>query len=371
MVDNFNSQNNCDVYFISVGTPLDKANKPDLKYLGNAANYLGEVLKYGDLVILRSTVPMGTTRNFVIPILEKISGLKAGEDFFVAFAPERTIEGKALEELRRLPQIIGGVNHKSVDLASSVFNFMTSTIVVVDTLEEAEMVKLINNTYRDVTFGFANEVSLVAQRWGIDAKKVIEAANFGYARSNVPLPSPGVGGYCLEKDPFIFIESARQKGYDPLFFGHGRKVSDMMMDFIAESTVSFLKKHTVSTKNPKILILGLAFKGHPVTSDTRGSTAIQIVKRLQERNYKNIHGYDPAVSRSDIVAHGVEYARDLQVGFRDADAVLVLTNHPDFASINIRKHLAGDKKVVLFFDAWGLFNKDEVLKIKGVHYKRL
>ena len=207
LVKNFSGVNNCDVYFVAVGTPLDKNNKPDLKYLKNAAEKLGKVLKRDDAIILRSTVPVGTTRNFIVPILEKESGLKAGEEFFVAFAPERTIEGKALEELRNLPQVIGGLNQSSADLAANIFRHLTHSTVLVDSLEEAEIVKLINNSYRDVTFSFANEVSLICHRFGIDTHRVIEAANRGYERSNVPLPSPGVGGACLEKDPFIFIES--------------------------------------------------------------------------------------------------------------------------------------------------------------------
>ena len=371
VVSNFRGANNCDIYFISVGTPLNRENKPDLKYLGSAAEQLGKVLKYGDTVILRSTVPVGTTRDFVAPILEKSSGLKAGEGFFIAFAPERTIEGKALEELRHLPQVIGGFNHRSAELASSVFSFMTNATVLVDSLEEAEMVKLVNNTYRDVTFAFANEVALIAERWGIEAKKVIQAANYGYARSNVPHPSPGVGGYCLEKDPFIFIESAKAKGYDPLLFGHARTISASMLDFIANHTISFIKNNKPTNKNPKILTLGLAFKGRPVTSDIRGSTAVHLVKKLQKENYKNIYGFDPAVSKNDFYLHNVKYVRDLKAGFANADVVLVMTNHPSFEEVNIRQYLASAARPVLLFDTWGIFNKEEVMKIKGVHYKRL
>lgn len=373
IVNNFNKENNCEVYFVAVGTPLGKNNKPDLKYLGDASKNLGKILKRGDSVILRSTVPMGTTRNFVIPILEKNSNLKAGEDFFVAFAPERTVEGKALEELRRLPQVIGGINHRSVDQAANIFGFMTKATVLVDTLEEAEMVKLINNTYRDVTFGFANEVSLIASKWGMDAKRVIEAANYGYERSSVPMPSPGVGGYCLEKDPYIFIESAMSKGYDPLLMRHARKVSDMMVDHVANNIIEFVKEHSKNPPSggPKILTLGVAFKGKPVTSDVRGSTAIKIIKKLQQENYKNIFAYDPAVTKDNMLVQNIKHVKDLKAGFANADVVFVGTNHPDFEDLNIRSFLSLSQRPVLLFDSWGLFNKEEVSKIKGVHYKRL
>lgn len=371
VVGDFRRENNCDVYFISVGTPLDKNKKPELGYLGLAAKNLGAILKKGDAVILRSTVPVGTTRNFVLPVLEKISGLKAGDDFFLAFAPERTVEGRALEELKKLPQVIGGINHRSAEVTADFFSFMTNSTLLTDSLEEAEMVKLINNTYRDVTFGFSNEVSLIAQRWGIDAKRVIEAANYGYERSNVPSPSPGVGGYCLEKDPFIFIASAKQKGYNPMLFHHARAISHKMLDFLADSVKTFLKDHKKENKKAKILVLGVAFKGRPATSDTRGSTSIALLKRLQKEKYKNIHGFDPAVPRADFLPHGIKYVRDLKKGFSGADVVLALTNHIDFESVDARKYLALSAKPTLFYDTWGLFNKNEVAKIKGVHYKSL
>ncbi len=371
MVDDFEGENNADVYFIAVGTPLDADHKPGLHYLEGAATTIGKILKHGDTVILRSTVPLGTTRNSVIPILEKESGMKAGDDFLIAFAPERTIEGKALEELRRLPQVIGGINRISCDLVASIFNFMSNSTILVDSLEAAEMVKLVNNTYRDVSFAFANEVALISHAWGIDTKQVIEAANYGYERSRVPMPSPGVGGYCLEKDPFIFIDSAKKKGYEPLLARDARLVSDAMIDVVAHTVTSFLKKEKVRVKNPKIALLGFAFKGRPVTSDVRGSTTVILTKKLQHAGYTNIYGYDGAARKEDIVCYGVKYAQKIEQGFKDADAVVVMNNHPDFETLDIRGLLAKAKNPVLFFDTWSLYDADEVKKVKGVTYHRL
>ncbi|MDP3779285.1 MAG: nucleotide sugar dehydrogenase [bacterium] len=371
MVDDFEGENNADVYFIAVGTPLDANNKPGLHYLEGAAATIGKILKHGDAVILRSTVPLGSTRNSVIPILEKESGMKAGDDFLVAFAPERTIEGKALEELRRLPQVIGGINRASCDLVASIFNFMSNSTIVVDSLEAAEMVKLVNNTYRDVSFAFANEVALISQQWGIDTKQVIEAANYGYERSRVPMPSPGVGGYCLEKDPFIFIDSAKKKGYEPLLPSSARRVSDMMIDYVADGITSFLKTEKKGAKKSKIALLGFAFKGKPITSDVRGSTTVILTKKLQQAGYKNIHGYDAAARKEDIVMHDVTHVPTLQKAFASADVVVVMNNHPEFETLDIRGFLAKTKKPVLFFDTWSLYDADEVKKVKGVMYRRL
>lgn len=371
LVNDFKHENNADVYFIAVGTPLDIHYKPRLHYLESAAIGIGSVLKRGDTVILRSTVPLGTTRNCVIPILEKQSGMKAGEDFLVAFAPERTIEGKALEELRKLPQVIGGINHASCDVVASIFNFMSNSTILVDSLEAAEMVKLVNNTYRDVTFAFANEVALISRQWGIDTKQVIDAANYGYERGRVPQPSPGVGGYCLEKDPFIFIESAKLKGYEPLLAKHARMVSDTMVDFVANDIISFLKKEKENVKNPKIALLGFAFKGRPITSDVRGSTTVMLTKKLQQAGYTNIHGYDGAARREDIAAHKVKHASNVEQGFKDADVVAVMNNHPDFETLDIRGLLTKAKNPILFLDTWSLYDADEVKKVKGVHYRRI
>ncbi len=371
IVNDFKGSNNADIYFIAVGTPLDKEQKPGLHYLESASEHIARMLKYGDAVVLRSTVPLGTTREVVLPILEKGSGLKAGQDFLLAFAPERTIEGKALEELRHLPQVIGGINRASCDLIASIFNIMSSSTILVDSLEAAEMVKLINNTYRDVTFGFANEVSLVAQQWGVDTKQVIDAANYGYERSRVPMPSPGVGGYCLEKDPFIFIHSAKKKGYHPMLAKDARQVSDAMITFVYSTIISFLKEHKKGAKNPKIAFLGYAFKGKPVTSDVRGSTTVILTKKLQQAGYKNIHGYDAAARQEDITIHGVYHAATPEKAFAGADVVAIMNNHPDFETLDIRGLLAKAKTPALFFDTWSLYDRDEVKKVRGVTYRRL
>ncbi len=371
IVNDFKNGNNCDVYFIAVGTPLNKkTKKPDLSYIKSAAENIGSILKSNDAVILRSTVPIGATREVVIPILEKKSGLKAGDDFLVAFAPERTIEGKALEELKKLPQVIGGLNWASADLVASIFNHLTHSVVVVESLEEAEMVKLVNNVYRDVTFAFANELALVCHKFGINTHRVIEAANKGYDRGQVPLPSPGVGGVCLEKDPFLFIASAKKVKYVPKLASNARAISEAMVDFVAEEINSFIKTKKIKNNN-KVLILGAAFKGRPATSDIRGSTTIGLIARLNKFGLKNIHIHDPMVKGDEVSRLGVKYTEDLRVAFTNVDAVVVMNNNPIFEDLNLRQLLALANNTVLLFDTWGLYKEDEIKKIKGVKYKKL
>ena len=361
----FKGKDNCDVYFVAVGTPLSPNKKPDLKQLESASQIVGSVLKMGDIVILRSTVPVGTTRQVVIPILEKESKLKSDEDFFVAFAPERTVEGKALEELKTLPQVIGGLNWASADLAASIFNHLTHSMVLVDSLEEAEMVKLVNNTYRDVVFSFANELSLVCNKLGINTRRVIEAANRGYNRSQVPMPSPGVGGICLEKDPHLFIESAKSKNYRPLLARDSREISVRMVDFIAKEIIDFIK----DKNKPKVFIIGLAFKGQPVTSDVRGSAALNLIGKLKDKAV--VYGYDPAVNSSDLKDSGLKLVNSPAEGFRKADAVVVMNNNPDFEKLDIKRLLKNSNEKIFFFDTWAVFEQNDLGKLDGVVYKHL
>jgi UDP-N-acetyl-D-mannosaminuronic acid dehydrogenase len=197
---------------------------------------------------------------------------------------------------------------------------------------------------------------------------VIEAANRGYERSNVPLPSPGVGGACLEKDPFILLNSVQNQGAS--LVRHARAVSETMINFVADNTIAFLKENLPMTKKPKVLVLGFAFKGRPVTSDMRGSTTLPLVKKIQQHT-KNIHGYDPVVKRSEITALNVKHVKDLKKGFEGADAVIVMNNHPEFEDLKIRPLLALANKPCLLFDTWGLYEKAEVEKVRGARYRRL
>src|SRR3989344_609999 len=370
-VKTFSDSARADVYIIAVGTPVSKSGVPDLSQLKSAVSLVGQALKRNDLVILRSTVPIGTTRSVVIPILEKGSGLSAGADFLVSFAPERTIEGKALSELRSLPQVVGGLNRASVELTSNIFTFLTASIVPVDSLEEAEMVKLVNNTYRDVTFGFANELYLIARAWGLDAKRIIESANYGYERSRVPLPSPGVGGYCLTKDPIIFSKSAKARGYEPKLFSVARSVSEQVVSAMSEDVFGFLKRHKISSRKARGLFLGFAFKGRPAVSDTRGATTNELIALLRKSGISHIAGFDPNVSSEAIRQAGASPVKGVSFYLKNVDVIIVMTNSEAFEKIDMVKILAPRRSPTLLFDPWGIYDRDAIAKLSQVEYKRL
>ncbi|MHA1713887.1 MAG: nucleotide sugar dehydrogenase [Candidatus Ranarchaeia archaeon] len=357
-----------DVYIVCVETPVDDRKKPVLDYLEKAATSVGRVLKKDDLVILRSTVPVGSCRRFVIPILERESGLVAGEEFYLAFAPERTIEGRALEELRKLPQIIGGLNKTSTELAAKLFRELAPAIVTVESLEAAEMAKLINNTFRDLTFAYANEIAVMCDRLGLDAARLIEAANEGYPRGNVPMPSPGVGGACLTKDPYILIDASRKVGYEPKLVREARKINEQMPLLVAEKILRFCNSKGKKLSAVKIFIIGFAFKGKPETADMRFSPTLDLLEALRKAGIRRIYGYDPVVPSREIKKLRV-MACSLKQGFKNADCAVIMNDHESYAHIAILPLLNSMKRPGLFFDGWHIFSKEMVAQVTNVSYE--
>lgn len=357
-----------DVYIICVDTPVDEFHIPKMENLKNACESIGKIVKRDDLVILRSTVPIGTSRTVVLPILEERSGLRCGTDFFLAFAPERTLAGKALEELRTLPQIVGGFNEISADMASNIFKRLTPTIVTAGSLEAAEMIKLMDNSYRDLIFAFSNELALVCDKFNLDTVKLIRAANEGYVRNRIPLPSPGVGGSCLTKDPYILIHNARQKGYTLKLTRSAREINEFMPLFIAEKIFNFLDVHNIAHSRAKMFIMGFAFKGSEETSDIRKSPAIELLAHLRSMHPDSpIYGYDAVVQPEVIRDLGV-LPCDIDTGFEDADVVVIMNNHKSFSDMDIYAHLEKMHKPGLFFDGWHTFPKEIISNVEGIFY---
>ena len=370
IVKNHFSEHESDIYIICVGTPVDDKGGVNDEYLKTAIQEAARVLKPHDLIILRSTVPIGTCRNTVIPLLEKESGLSAEKDFFVAFAPERTVEGKALEELRTLPQVIGGLNKQSLDECSQLFQMFVSTIVPVDSLEEAEAVKLLNNTFRDVSFAFANEVSRVCDGFGLNAKEVIRAANEGYTRNPIPMPSPGVGGACLVKDPYLYAASATTGGYDAMLPKVARDINESMIEFVCNKVDAFVNEHQIDPATAKLFLAGMAFKGTPETSDIRHSTSVDILDHLK-KSYQNITIYDPVTHDEELMTLGVAVCADPAEGCTDADCVLMLNNHPSFRDWDIYSLGQSMHTPGFLFDPWGSFSKEQTNEIEGMTYAGL
>ncbi|MBU1026509.1 MAG: nucleotide sugar dehydrogenase, partial [Candidatus Margulisbacteria bacterium] len=337
----------------------------------NVSQEIGRRLKKGDTVILRSTVPVGTCRNIVKPILEKESGFKVGNEIHLAFAPERTVEGKAIYELHNLPQIVGGIDKCCTDKAAMLFQEITPTILRTRTVETAEMVKLVNNSFRDLIFGFSNELCMICEDWGIDSVEVIKAANHEYPRDPVPLPSPGVGGVCLNKDAHIFDYIAKQKNKQASISLAARKVNKGFPAYLAKRVDKFIKdkKSGPSKDKIKIFVMGFAFKGEPETSDMRYSTTLDFVSPLLAAGYE-LHGYDPVVPKDEIEEVGVKFCA-LEEGFKNADVVAIMNNHRSYKDLDIFNLLNLARKPVLFLDSWHFFEPAEFKRQDGVIYSNL
>jgi UDP-N-acetyl-D-mannosaminuronic acid dehydrogenase len=359
-----------DVFIISVGTPVIDAGNgkklPTLEFLEDACKKIGTKLKTGNLIVLRSTVPIGTCRNFVSKKLEEASGLTCGIDFHLAFAPERTAEGKALKELRSLPQIIGGYNTDSLEATVAIFKEVTPTIVRVESMEAAEMAKLMNNTYRDYIFAYANNMARIASDFNINIHEVISAANRGYPRDPIPLPSPGVGGPCLTKDAHIFASNTDAASLDPAFIIQSRKANELMHSHVATRVIEALKNAGKNISECRILLCGIAFKGNPETGDIRNSSALEIYNILKNTNCQ-IFGFDPVASYSDIEKEGI-IPLNIENAFINADAVLFLNNHKHFEKLDLTQLVGQMAEKPVIFDGWNLFRKDEILAIRPCAY---
>lgn len=363
-----------DIYIVSVGTPVDAQHQPVMTYVEEACRSIGRVLKRGDTVMLRSTVPVGTTRHICLPILEQESGLQGGQDFSLVFAPERTIAGKALKELRTLPQIVGALDPQGAEIAAALYREITPAIILLDSLEEAEMVKLVNNTFRDTIFSFANEIALVCERYNLDANKIIHAANEGYPRDPIPLPSPGVGGVCLKKDPYLLQATAQARGFDPQIIGRSRAVNEYMPRHVVEKFLRFCRHTGKEARQARVLVVGFAFKGWPETSDMRDSATLELVRLLQQDEATagvQILGYDPVVTPQALDQIAGVASCTLVEGFKGADCVFVMNNHPSYENWNLQELLEKMHKPALFLDGWSMFRLDEFTRIEGVHYSSL
>ena len=274
----------------------------------------------------------------VIPFLKELNG---SDEVFVAMCPERTIEGKAIEELRHLPQIVSGNNQRAIDRAKEIFSRITDKIIVADSLEEAELIKLYNNTYRDMNFAIGNAFCLAAQTFGIDGTRVIKHANEGYSRSRIALPG-FVAGPCLEKDSYILTDNMIDCNEKNFILG-ARHINESLENAV----VDWVQKNIGAPSNENVLTLsGMAFKGRPATSDLRGSSSVNIARKLHALGYKlQLHDFaaDPVELKNLNVGDVFD---DLNEACRRSKVLLILNNHEKYSELRL---LRAD---MLILDAW-------------------
>ncbi|MGQ0510701.1 MAG: nucleotide sugar dehydrogenase [Betaproteobacteria bacterium] len=353
------------VFIVTVGTPLGTDGRARLDMVQSVSREVAARLKPGDLVIMRSTVKLGTTRKVVLPILDA-----AGVDYQLAFCPERTLEGRALVELRQLPQIVGGATPEATVRASQIFQFLTPTVVRVSDIETAEMIKLVDNAQRDVAFAYANEVARACDAVGVSAAEVIRAGKLGYPRTNLPMPGP-VGGPCLEKDPHIFAEGLRELGLEPVITMAARRTNEGQPEEVVEHIATTLAA-AGAPEAPVIALMGIAFKGQPATDDLRGTMARPVFEALKRRYPRATYrGYDAVVAQDEQRAFGLAPCATIAQALEGAHLALILNNHPVFGAMPVAELAAAMARPALIYDFWNCFTAGDLHLPAGVGYMAL
>jgi UDP-N-acetyl-D-glucosamine dehydrogenase len=312
----------CDAVILCVPTPLSDSREPDLTYLVESGEALAQVLRSGQLVVLESTTYPGTTRDRLLPILEK-SGLTAGSDFHLAFSPERIDPGRTDFTVKTTPKLVGGVTEASTERARELYAEICDTVIVLSSPETAELAKLLENIFRSVNIALVNELAQLCDRLEIDVWEVIDAAAskpFGFMRFD---PGPGMGGHCLPVDPFYLAFKARQHDFYPEFIELAGKVNQAQPSFCVERIERALNGVRKPVNGSRVLVLGVAYKGG--VGDTRESPALKIIGRLQDLGAE-LSYHDSFVA--ELPGHGLASV-DLEEGLRDADVVAIVTAHPD------------------------------------------
>lgn len=351
-------------YIIAVGSPLDENKTPNTEIVESAVDSATRVLDVGDLIVLRSTIPVGTSERIIDQIQDE-TDLDVGEDVSLVHAPERTLQGAALKELRYLPQVIGADDRGSVVEAEQLFRHVTDTIMRVESLRAAEMIKLMDNTYRDVTIALGNAFGEIARSHGLDGTRLIEAANKGYDRNQIKQPGLGVGGGCLPKDPYLVLDSLPDDigpsiSMSADLIRNARQINEEMPHVstkLLEGALSAVGKDSAELRS---LVLGTAFKGQPATNDIRHTPAEPVIDFLADRG--SVDGYDPNVEDEKIASLG---AHPVSTGGGDVtdvatraayDVIVIANTNPEFKELDLAAVAEAVDDQAVLFDGWNLLS---------------
>jgi UDP-N-acetyl-D-glucosamine dehydrogenase len=314
-----------DVINICVPTPLRKTRDPDVSYIASAVMEIRKHLHEGQLIILGSTTYPGTTHEFVIPLIED-AGLVIGRDFSLAFAPERIDPGNQKFKITNVPKVVGGETPLCTELACKIFDTIFETTVAVSSTQAAEMVKLLENTFRAINIGLANEIALMCQKLNLDVWEVIDAAAtkpYGFMKFT---PGPGLGGHCIPVDPAYLSWKMKSLNFPARFIELATEVNSGMPDHVVDRIAEMLNEDRLAVNGAKILILGVAYK--PDVDDTRESPALDVVAKLIERG-GDISYYDSYVAECEIGGQMMKSVDLTDEVLKASDLVVVLTDHSE------------------------------------------
>lgn len=315
------------IVIIIVPTPMDRFNRAELSAVKSTCETISQALNKDDLIIVESTVPQGTCENIIVPLLEE-SNLKAGEDFSLAYSPERAIPNNTIYEMTYNARVIGGINQKSSEMAVSLYREITKgKIIKVSNLITAETVKLIENTYRDVNIALANELAIICEGLGVDGIEAINTANY-HPRVDIHIPGPGVGGHCLAIDPYFIIETAEENGLDAPLIKTSRMTNEGMPNHVTKLIKDAIKEAGKNIKDLNIGLLGVAYKGN--VADARETPAAPLINILKEKGAK-IYAHDPYTSNYIIQEMGAIPSNMKQI--LESDCIVLITDHDEYRKI--------------------------------------
>ena len=356
-------------HIVAVPTPVNADHTPDLKPVESASRTVGRNLTKGSIVVFESTVYPGVTEEICIPILEKESGMKCGEDFKVGYSPERINPGDKVHRLETIVKVVSGMDKDSLDIIAKVYELVVDAGVHrAESIKVAEAAKVIENSQRDINIAFMNELSIIFNKMGIDTKAVLKAAGTKWNFLNF---SPGlVGGHCIGVDPYYLTYKAEQLGYHSQIILSGRRINDDMGKYVVENLIKNLIKADVPVKDAKVAILGFTFKEN--CPDTRNTRVIDIVNELKE------YGLTPMIADPEADAeeakHEYGIVFDSLEEIKDMDAVVIAVGHDQFLKFTqedfnkMFKEGSNESKVLL--DIKGILDRKEY-EVAGYKYWRL
>ena len=344
----------CNVFIITVPTPIDRYKRPDLTPLLKASETAGRALKRGDIVIYESTVYPGCTEEICVPALERFSSLRFNKDFFCGYSPERINPGDKQHRLASIKKVTAGSTPRVADLVNALY----ASIIIAGThlapsIKVAEAAKVIENTQRDVNIALINELALIFKRIGIDTEEVLRAA--GTKWNFLPFRPGLVGGHCIGVDPYYLTHKATEIGYHPEMILAGRRINDGMGAYVAQQVVQLMTDRRIMVGDSKILILGLAFKEN--CPDLRNSKVMDIVNELRRFDAR-VDVYDPWVDADDAHReYGLRPVKSPKAG--GYDAIVLAVGHDEFKALGVRNIRRWAKKIHVLYDVKYLFAAEQ------------
>jgi nucleotide sugar dehydrogenase len=321
----------------------------DLSAVNQVATAIGQGLKKGDVVSLNPSVPPGTSEDIVVPILEKESGLKVEHDFYMIYNPERIYEGRAIEDIEeRYPAIVAGAGAKSLQVGAKLYSLVAKKgVIKMANIRTAETEKLLEGVYRDVNIALANEMAKFCEKAGVDFWEAREAAN-SQPFCHIHKPGVGVGGACIPIYPQFILHAAKRSGIECRIISSGRNTNDAMPAYCVEQAIKLINR-TTDVSTCTVTLLGLAFRGG--VSDTRLSPTYKVIEELKKKKVKEIRVHDPLVTIDPHLASDITLTSDLSRAVKNADLVMVVSDHADYHDITSEK-LNG----ALVYDGRGILN---------------